>query len=276
MGATYVATTPRAVLTWRPATDLMTYASYSEGFRSGLLQSPPIYAQYPQFPSAKPDKLYNYEIGAKGDFWERRLSFDAAVYYMKWKGIQQSLSVVVDGLCCDTVNVNAGTASGMGTDLTVTLRPIDHKFGAKFSWNNLRNSKVRCSPTASSCTRKGIVPPCPPEYTAGGSAAYTISFGATGYGAKLEASLNYISTLINHNVTGTPAVLVSSTGNSTDHGTCGNFAQRTTHWSVTAFVDNLTNASGSQDRSYEYLGYADWDVRVRPRTVGVQFDYSLR
>src|SRR5262249_19324479 len=86
----FSATTPRAILTWRPNADLMVYGSYSQGFRSGWNQDPAVFTVYPQFPSVKPDTLDAYEVGTKGDLFGHRVSFDAAVYYINWRDIQQS------------------------------------------------------------------------------------------------------------------------------------------------------------------------------------------
>ena len=72
-GATYNATTPRAVLTWFPSSDWTLYASYSQGFRSGFPQDYLTLLSAPNFPTLKPDKLTNYEIGAKGAFLDRRV-----------------------------------------------------------------------------------------------------------------------------------------------------------------------------------------------------------
>jgi outer membrane receptor protein involved in Fe transport len=60
------ATTPRFVLAWLPNNDTNIYATYSVGFRSGVNQQPLSISVNPAFPPAGPDKLHNYEIGAKG------------------------------------------------------------------------------------------------------------------------------------------------------------------------------------------------------------------
>ena len=91
--STFNATTPRAVLTWYPSNDLTFYASYSQGFRSGFAQNANVYVAAPGIPPVRPDKLTNYEIGSKGSLWDRDIYFDAAVYYMDWKDIQQTLLV---------------------------------------------------------------------------------------------------------------------------------------------------------------------------------------
>ena len=96
-GATYNATTPRAVLTWFPSPDLTVYASYSQGFRSGFPQDYLTLLSAPNFPTLKPDKLTNYEIGAKGAFLDRRVLLDSSIYYIDWKDVQQPLGIPFNG-----------------------------------------------------------------------------------------------------------------------------------------------------------------------------------
>jgi hypothetical protein len=43
-------------------------------------------------------------------------------------------------------------------------------------------------------------------------------------------------------------------------------------WTVTLFADNINN---EYSRGPGLFGVPDWSQRIRPRTVGVQFDYRL-
>src|SRR5690606_5329585 len=147
---TYTATTPRAVLSWFPNRDLTMYASYSQGFRSGLPQQTLVYTTAPEFPSVKPDKLHNYEIGGKGSLFGGMLTFDAATYYMKWDNIQQNLSTFIPGISSSgpttsriAVTVNGVSASGLGADLSVTVHPTDRlSLGLNVSANDLTENEA--------------------------------------------------------------------------------------------------------------------------------------
>jgi len=273
---TFSSTTPRAVLTWKPSADLTVYASYSQGFRSGWPQNELAYTALPQAPAVKPDKLTNYEVGAKGDMLERRVSFDAAVYYIDWRDIQQVFDVVADGLCCASVGANANSASGVGADLSLTVRPVDRlELGAGVSWNNLSFDNPVLS-DGIVLYSKGSRPAFSPEYTVSGSAAYTVPFGRSGYTATLAASGNYVSKLSTADLSGSPFVAVKVTGDAMLMGRLSLAVNAPQHWAATLYADNINNWSGSLSRSYEVYGYPDWDTRVRPRTVGLQFDYSFR
>ena len=74
--------TPRLKLT----PDLMLYARLASGYRPGGPDD--VAQQFHLPPTYQPDKTENYELGLKGDAFDRTLSFDASIYYINWKDIQ--------------------------------------------------------------------------------------------------------------------------------------------------------------------------------------------
>jgi outer membrane receptor protein involved in Fe transport len=273
---TFEATTPRAVLTWHVSHDLMMYGSYSQGFRSGWPQNPSVTADYPSFAPVKPDKLSNYELGAKGDLFEHRVSFDAAVYYMDWHDIQQALEVPYpSGLCCLEVGVNGNSASGIGADLGLTVRPLEGlELGVNLSWNDLAlDNSVISGGTV--LIPRGERPNFSPQTTASTSVAYTVPLIA-GYTGTIGASASYVSQLPDRQLEGTPSLSVALPDNSMTTGRVSLMLQAPHNWSATLYADNVNNYKGSPVRIYEFTGMPDWDVRLRPRTVGLQFDYRLK
>ncbi len=62
------------------------YATISKGFKSGGVQDAP----FESAQSYEPETLWNYEVGMKGEFFERRLRLNTAVFYMDWKDMQAS------------------------------------------------------------------------------------------------------------------------------------------------------------------------------------------
>jgi len=192
--STFHALTPRVVLSWFPSHDYTMYASYSQGFRSGFPQSELVQLVAPDFAPVKPDKLSNYEIGGKGNLFDNRLTFDAAVYFMKWNDIQQTLGIPVVGSTAFIVaSVNGQSASGMGVDFAVTARPVEGlALGLNFSWNGLsEDSAVYSSgqllfPSGSRIDNS-------PAITAGANASYDFPFGSTGWSGQLAALARYTS-----------------------------------------------------------------------------------
>ena len=65
------------------------------------------------------DSLISYEVGAKTQTLDGRVSFDISVYHLKWKDIQLFAIVNNTG-----VNVNGSDAKSDGMELTATFRPV--------------------------------------------------------------------------------------------------------------------------------------------------------
>jgi iron complex outermembrane recepter protein len=273
--ATASATTPRAVLSWFPSKELTAYISYSQGFRSGELQNELVGVLVPNFPAARPDKLTNYEVGAKGDFFDGRVSYDADVFYMRWQDVQQQLDVAIppaEGGGDAIVVVNAGSASGEGVEFSVKARVVDGlTLGADLGWNNLHFDSTIFSGGAV-LSPEGTRPDQSPEYTGGVSAQYTFPLGVGGLKGSFSASGNYTSPLITNYLTGGQVEANSLLL------TRGAFTvEFPSHWTASLFVDNANNYSGTQvANSIQTPGGQQFDPRLRPRTYGIKFDYHLR
>src|SRR5690606_27110056 len=193
---TFDAVTPRAVITWLPSRKFTAYASYSQGFRSGFNQSPTIIRTAPGIPPVKADRLSNYEVGAKGSLLGGALTFDAALYYIDWKDIQQNLNVDINGVVF-AASVNGPKASGLGADLALTAHPVEGlDIGGTFSWNGLDLSGPIITQTASgpvTLYNKGARLAFSPEYTAGGFLDYRFPVGDAGLQGIVSGSLTYRS-----------------------------------------------------------------------------------
>jgi len=266
------ATTPRVVLSWFPTPTLTAYASYSQGFRSGFGQQPVILEAAPGFPPVKPDKLNNYEIGSKGTFWDGRLAFDTAVYYVKWNDVQQSLTVLYQGSTFGAF-VNAASASGAGAEFAVTVRPADGlDISLNSSWNGLTfDSDVQS--VDGLLFAKGQRLNRSPEYTAGASIRYTFALGLGGYSGDVAASGNYTSQMSAPPQIGVANGMVFE-GSDLVIARVSAGLTAPAHWAVNLFIDNINNYNRSPFP--EFPGIPEWDERVRPRTYGLQFEYHLR
>lgn len=75
----------KANLTYRVTDNLLTYVTYSEGFRPGGInrEDSPVIPQLYQS-----DTLNNYELGWKSTLADGRVRFNGAVYYMDWQDLQ--------------------------------------------------------------------------------------------------------------------------------------------------------------------------------------------
>jgi outer membrane receptor protein involved in Fe transport len=272
--ATYEATTPRAVLTWTPNTDLSVYGSYSQGFRSGVLQNENITSLGLPFPPVQPDTLNNYEMGAKGSFLDRRISFEAAVFYIDWQDVQQVLNIAVGFLpdgrpIGQNVAINGDSASGLGADFALTVRPTESlELGASLSWNDLTMDKSVFALDFGGNLQEVFAPGdrlgFSPEYTASLFGDYAFPVGGSLEG-RFSGSINH------------------TTSQDSFGGTTRLFGQDITiarasfslegeHWTAMLYGDNLNNENDTVVPQFSPQG-SESDARVRPRTVGVQLEF---
>jgi len=96
--------------------NLMIYARFASGYRPGTPNLPA--HAVPR--ESSPDKTTNYEIGAKGDFYDNVFSFDTSVYYIDWSDIQLQLR---DPITEFVFYANGSRAKSQGVELSLTARP---------------------------------------------------------------------------------------------------------------------------------------------------------
>ncbi|EED34147.1 hypothetical protein NOR51B_84 [Luminiphilus syltensis NOR5-1B] len=90
------------------------YVQASRGFRIGQPNTP-IPVDAPNFVEAfDSDSLWNYEVGAKTEWWGGRARLNGAVYFIDWTDIQTS---VFDPTGSFTFVTNVGSAEIMGLEL---------------------------------------------------------------------------------------------------------------------------------------------------------------
>ncbi len=124
--AKFNAATPKISLSYDASRDITVYGLAARGFRVG--------GATPYIPpdicgadladiglttvprSFKSDKLWNYEVGAKGRVLGGRLTFNGALFLIDWSGIQQTLGLPT---CGYSVVTNAGDARSYGGELEV-------------------------------------------------------------------------------------------------------------------------------------------------------------
>ncbi|HEY6619626.1 MAG TPA: TonB-dependent receptor [Steroidobacteraceae bacterium] len=117
---------PRIIVDYKVTSDNLLYASASEGFRPGIVNSSIPLTRCAadlaalgrtSVPSgAQPDSLWSYEIGSKNDFFSDHLRINAAAFQMNWKKIQLSVSLPTCGFGFED---NVGGARIRGTEISI-------------------------------------------------------------------------------------------------------------------------------------------------------------
>lgn len=111
--------------------DVMVFASVSTGYKSGgfnggFLSTDPV-ARARQLQPVKPETVTAYELGLKSEFLDRRLVFNAAVFYNDYKDQQIFVLVPSTEPGQGPVNVldNAEKVRTYGFEADLTARPTD-------------------------------------------------------------------------------------------------------------------------------------------------------
>jgi outer membrane receptor protein involved in Fe transport len=111
--------------------DLMMYARLASGYRPGGPN--PTCQVFGAIPCHfNPDKTINYELGLKGNALHQQISFDASIYYIKWKDIQLNAFNGIGGYL-----TNASSAKSEGIELAAETTPLKGlKLSAWVAFNN--------------------------------------------------------------------------------------------------------------------------------------------
>jgi outer membrane receptor protein involved in Fe transport len=116
--------------------------------------------------SFKSDSLWSYELGTKTSWLDRRLTFNAAAFYIKWSRIQQEILLG----CGFQYRANAGAAESKGGEMELHAKPVE---ALEFSLGvGYQNAKITES-SASSPQKVGSPVYQTPDWTGNGSVTYT-------------------------------------------------------------------------------------------------------
>jgi iron complex outermembrane receptor protein len=162
-------------LRWKPTDNLMTYAKFARGFKSGGWN--PASANPALAGPADPEIVDSWETGLKADWLDRRLRTNVAFFYNKFDGFQSTLVQIVNGASVSNF-VNAGKAKIYGSEWEITAIPVENL--------ELRGGvgTLYAKMTEVSQGGLGILPgnhlPNAPAFNANGSARYTFPLGDAG------------------------------------------------------------------------------------------------
>lgn len=110
---------PSVKLEWAAAEDVLVYAGFSEGFKSGMFLSGQ------RSPVLDPEIADAYEVGIKSRFLGRSLQFNAAAFYYDYTDLQQGRSVPAGSSGFTLVYENAAEAQITGFEAEFTWQATD-------------------------------------------------------------------------------------------------------------------------------------------------------
>ncbi len=161
------AVTPLANVTYHWTSSLMTYFTFSKGFKGGGFTDR-VSFPVPETPTFAPEKVKSYEVGLKADLISDKLRLNLAGYFVDYTDIQV---LVATGIAPTTQNAAAGEVKGFEAEFQALLTP-DFLISGGVGYIDAEYTEV--DPLATEITVQNKFPKTP-EWSANLSAAYDFS-----------------------------------------------------------------------------------------------------
>ena len=277
--ASFDAFTPRVVAEWRPFArhELMAYASWSKGFKSGGFDSKVSRAAEAGQPIEE-ETVYNVELGVKSRWLDESLQVNATLFFTDFHDLQRvtllfdEVSGVFDGLRVK----NAARASISGAELDLAWAPSGGLlFNLAYGYLDARLDEFLVGTIQGfDIRRDGNRNPQSPRHSANLAASYSI---ALGNGGGLDLSIDYgwkhHYWFSSDNAPGRferQASLQKAYGVANASITWSSPAER---WRITAWGRNLADTLYA-DQRISFAG-ASWAHYAPPATGGVSVEYRF-
>lgn len=305
-------TSPRLILAYKPVDDAELYAQASRGFRLGGINDPlniPLCSPqdllvFGSQANWKDEKTWNYEVGAKTQWLDHRVTLNVAAFYADIKDLQATTTA---GTCSSRIVFNVPTARSEGVEAELFARPNanwDFGISATVLDAKLTSSVVSTLPGGAQVVVGGLADgnrlPTAPKTQAVGSIGYTMPTTAStdffanftiqyvgssfsqfeneepGWGQIGGAGDPNAARLITYG--GVPAGTVINFNPELPSYTLANlrFGFKTDRWQAALYINNIADKSAELALDYERgrsarVGY----LTNQPRTVGLYGSYSF-
>ncbi|BBC71100.1 conserved hypothetical protein [Altererythrobacter sp. B11] len=162
--------------------DISVYAQWSTGFKGGGINPRPFYPQ--QVLSFGPETLESYEVGFKGDLFDRMMRLNVAAFYSNYDDIQLSLTNCPQAgagfnVPC-ALPANAGDAHVKGVEVETSLRPAEG-FMIDGSVSYLDFDYISGSIIPASGIQPGMVSTYTPKWKWSYGMQYEVPLGSAGF-----------------------------------------------------------------------------------------------
>ena len=181
--------TPSASLRWQINDDMMAWASYAEGFKSGGF-----FGRQANFdccdPTFEPEFVKNYELGLKTTLAGGKLTFNPTVFFSDYEDKQESILIPIDLSNVATVVRNAATQKIFGIEMEMSYQITENWFlRANYGYIDAEYDKYLADINGDQIVtdNSDLIPRQVPENTFGISTTYTAYVGP----GALQGSLSF-------------------------------------------------------------------------------------
>jgi iron complex outermembrane recepter protein len=303
---------PRVIISYKPISDVELSAQAARGFRLGGINdplniplcSPQDLVVFGGQKSWRDEKTWNYELGAKTQWIDRRITFNVAAFYADIKDLQATTTA---GTCSSRIVFNVPKAHSTGVEAELFARPNanwDFGISATVIDAKLTSSVVSTLPNGTQVVVGGLADgnrlPTAPKTQAAGSIGYTVPL-QSGTDFFANATVQYVGSSFSQfeneqpgwgqiGGSGDPnaARLITYGGPLTvgvinfnpelPSYTLANlrFGLKTDRWQVAAYINNISDKSAVLALDYERgrsarVGY----LTNQPRTIGLYGSHTF-
>ena len=261
---TFANTSPRASVDYRFSNDLMVYASYSEGFKSGGFNLRYV-SPRPAILPFDPEKVHTAEAGLKSELFARRLRVNVAAFSTNYDDVQLT---VFENLGAP-VTLNGGDAKIKGAELELTALPVENlELSLSGGYLDAYYTSVRQSPAIIVTPEQRITTSTKlqktPKWTATLGFDYDVPVRAGGK-VRLHADWKYTADVYND---AQNSVFLFQPASKIGDAAL-EYMSASKRWSLRLFVDNVTDKRVivSGDSNYG-IGFHEAEYN-RPREWGI-------
>lgn len=179
--------------------DVMAYASFAQGYKSGgwttrlavpLAATTALNPDPTQPPSFQPEKADTYEIGIKSELWDRRLRLNVTGFWTDYKNMQ--LTVTSAETAFTPWFINAGQSRIKGVEVEAEARPIAAlRMTGSVSYMEAKYVSLGSVATAAGFSYGELIPNTP-KWSGSFGATYTVDL-PKGDSVALHGDLNFKS-----------------------------------------------------------------------------------
>lgn len=249
--------------------NVMAYFEASQGFRPGGVNQ--VIGLPASFGPYSSDSLWNYELGLKTQWFDRKLTLNVDVYQINWSNMQVSGQTAAQSTGSTfSVIGNAGDARIRGIEVETSVRPMDNlSFYLSTTYADAVLTTDQTSQVFAASGKKGNDIPNVPKFTLQGGGEFTrpikpelqaIARADVSYTGATWASFSHADAYTNR----LPGYTELSLRFGIEHPD-GN-------WGVYVFGNNMLNAQGLSSKGTGTL-FGTGNVRVigiTPRVIGLE------
>jgi outer membrane receptor protein involved in Fe transport len=266
--------THRVNLTYQIDSDRMVYGTYSTGYRPGGNN------RRPQAKTWAADTLTNYELGWKTAWNNRRVRFNGAFFFEKWRDAQVS----IQGLNGVTSQVNAGNAETKGFETDINWLALDNlTLSLSGTYVDAKTTSDFCKPSPlgevipqTNCDVTGLFSlsgtqlPSTPKVKANATARYKFNVGD--YNSFVQASAVYEGSKTYGLQASANAIVGDSPAYTSFDLSVGTGMK---NWTLEAYVNNVADKRGELGRTAECAATFCYQnariVPITPMNFGIKF-----